>query len=366
MQIIHKDVRQGFMKLKPLNATDLYVLSNILEINDLVSAKTVRRVHRKGQEGRSGDKGERIPVFLKIQMQEANFHESSLQPRLRIRGTILEGPEDIVSIGSWHTFNIEIGVIISIKKNEWTSYHFKLLDEAKKSETQVKIALLVIDTSNATMAVVDNFKVKIIFQERFKIPRKASQSKNRNQIIGKYFRSVSEALNRIIKNEKIENLVIGGPGFAKDHFQEFITKNNLKPKIPIQMETTSTALAGGISELISRGTIDRLAADFSIVQERKILDEFLARLGKGLETVAYGLESVFQASQMGAIETLLVLDTLVRSQKENDKRAVRTTLKKSETSQSKIHIVLASSENGEQLASLGGILALLRFPVYYD
>ncbi len=366
MRILHKDLRQGLLKLKPFTATDLYVLSNLVESGDHVSARTVRRVHRKGQEGRSGDKGERIPVFLTLDTQEAGFHESTAQPRLRIRGRILEGPEDLVSIGSWHTINVEIGSVLSIKKSEWTAYHFKLLDEAQQAAQRSKICLLVIDTGHATIAIVDNFKVRIALQERSKIPRKTSRSKTREHALGQFFKFVTDSLNRLITAEEVAHLVIGGPGFTKDHFLDFLDKNHLRPDIPIQIETTSSALGSGISELISRGTIDRLAAEYSVIQERKILDEFLARIGKGLETIAYGLESVYQAAQMGAIETLLVLDTLLRAQDGKEKEIIQKILKQTETGRGKLHIVTAKSENGEQLEGFGGTLALLRFPVYFE
>ncbi|MHA2230873.1 MAG: mRNA surveillance protein pelota [Candidatus Hodarchaeales archaeon] len=366
MRTLHKDLRHGLLKLKPLTATDLYVLSNVLEPGDHVSARSVRRVHRKGQEGRSGDKGERVPVFLTLDVEEANFHESTAQPRLRIRGRILEGPDDLVSVGSWHTFNIEIGSVLSIKKKEWTSYHFKLLEEAQQAAQRSKIGLMVIDTGHMTMAVVDNFQVRMAFQERFKIPRKASRIKTREEAIGQFFRFVAEAVNRLIDNEKLVHLVIGGPGFTKDHFLTFLDKNQLRPDIPIQMETTSSALASGVGELVSRGTIDRLAAEYSVVQERKILDEFLTRMGKGIETVAYGLDNVHQAAQMGAVEKLLVLDTLLRSQEESQKEVIQTILKQTESGRGHLRIVTATSENGEQLEGLGGTLALLRFPIYYE
>jgi len=363
VQILHKDLRKSILKLKPLTATDLYVLSNVLEVGDHITGRTVRRVHRRGHESRSGDKGERIPVFLTIDAQEIGFHESTTQPRLRIRGRILEGPEDLVSVGSWHTFNIETGSILTIKKKDWTSYHFQLLDEAQQASQRKKIGLLVINTGQATMAIVDNFKVRTAFQERFKIPRKTSSTKTRKHNIGQFFRSIADILNRLISVEGIEHLVIGGPGFTKDHLVDFLAEGNILPDVSIQVETTSSALPAGIGELISRGTIDKLAAEYNIIQERKILDEFLSRLGKGLETITYGLDSVCQAAQMGAIDTLLVLDTLLRSQDDNKKQLIQTTLKQTEYSRGRLHVVAANSENGKQLDGLGGMLALLRFPI---
>ncbi|MHA2497072.1 MAG: mRNA surveillance protein pelota, partial [Candidatus Hodarchaeales archaeon] len=273
---------------------------------------------------------------------------------------------DLVSIGSWHTINVEVESVLSNKKSEWTAYRFKLLDEAQEAAQRSKICLLVIDTGHATIAIVDNFKVRIALQERSKIPRKTSRSKTREHALGQFFKFVTDSLNRLITAEEVAHLVIGGPGFTKDHFLDFLDKNHLRPDIPIQIETTSSALGSGISELISRGMIDRLAAEYSVIQERKILDEFLARIGKGLETIAYGLESVYQAAQMGAIETLLVLDTLLRAQDGKEKEIIQKILKQTETGRGKLHIVTAKSENGEQLEGLGGTLALLRFPVYFE
>ena len=70
-----------------------------------------------------GTKGDRKPMWLKLKVKSVSFHEFS--NRLRIKGTILEGPEDFVSFGSYHTFNIETGQQVTIQKSEWLKNELK-------------------------------------------------------------------------------------------------------------------------------------------------------------------------------------------------------------------------------------------------
>ena len=56
MRILKRDLKHGVLELVPENPTDLYVLSNLLDENDQVHAKTSRRVRRSGSESRSGEK----------------------------------------------------------------------------------------------------------------------------------------------------------------------------------------------------------------------------------------------------------------------------------------------------------------------
>ena len=111
MKIMEFDKKKQEMVLKTESLNDLWALYNVIERGDKISAKTHRRVVL-----REGAKGERKPMRLKINVESLSFHEFS--NRLRIKGTILEGPDEYVSYGSYHTLNIKIDKIITITKNK--------------------------------------------------------------------------------------------------------------------------------------------------------------------------------------------------------------------------------------------------------
>ena len=85
---------EGYDRVKTA-VDDLYVLYNVIAPNDQVKARTFRRIRQNDDEGRA-DKGERVPMVLTLVVEEAKFHEFA--NRLRIKGKVIAGPEDLISL----------------------------------------------------------------------------------------------------------------------------------------------------------------------------------------------------------------------------------------------------------------------------
>ena len=101
MQILHQNVSEGQIKVQIDCLNDLWELFNIIREGDYIAGSTFRRVVV-----REGEAGERKPMYLKIHVEKVEFHE--FVNRVRVLGVIVEGPDDFVSIGQYHTFNLEI------------------------------------------------------------------------------------------------------------------------------------------------------------------------------------------------------------------------------------------------------------------
>ncbi|MFX1449836.1 MAG: mRNA surveillance protein Pelota, partial [Promethearchaeota archaeon] len=140
MKIVEKDLKKGEVTLIIENLNDLWHLYNIIRPNDIIYAKTLRRF-RKDEDTLRSDRGERIQVYLGIKVEEFNFHPFS--NRLRIKGTIVDGPEDLVSLHSYHTLNVEVHTEFLIRKDHWESFVLKRLEMAETSSTQPEILILV-------------------------------------------------------------------------------------------------------------------------------------------------------------------------------------------------------------------------------
>ncbi|MFX0029352.1 MAG: hypothetical protein ACFE8B_09090 [Candidatus Hermodarchaeota archaeon] len=115
MKILKIDQKLREIIVKPENLNDLWTLYNIISEGDEVSTRTQRRVILK-----EGSTGERKVMNLKLKVESISFHEFS--NRLRVKGKILEGPDDFISYGSYHTFNIEPLLKIRIIKEKWSNY----------------------------------------------------------------------------------------------------------------------------------------------------------------------------------------------------------------------------------------------------
>ncbi|MFX0002273.1 MAG: hypothetical protein ACFE9J_02215, partial [Candidatus Hermodarchaeota archaeon] len=173
MKILEIDQKHGEISVKVENLNDLWTLYNIINEDDEVSSLTQRRVILK-----EGTSGERKLMKLKLKVESVSFHEFS--NRLRIKGKILEGPDDFVSFGSYHTFNIEVSQKLTIIKETWSKNELKRLKEVSKFESNFITLIIAIETGLATLALITNFSHNRIATIKKNIPGKRYEQTYRN------------------------------------------------------------------------------------------------------------------------------------------------------------------------------------------
>ena len=100
-----------------------------------------------------------------------------------------------------------------------------------------------------------------------------------------------------------------------------------------------------------------------VTEEMKAVEELLARLGKGKCDATYGLSEVEKAVTYGAVEKLLVADSALRETTDENRRVLEEIMKNVEDARGTIMVISTEHEAGTKLLSLGGIAALLRFPL---
>ncbi|MEA2070203.1 MAG: mRNA surveillance protein pelota [Asgard group archaeon] len=366
MNIKSRRYSDGYVTLVPETIDDLYVLYNIILPTDQVKSRTYRRIRQDNDSVRA-DKGERKSMILTLSVEEVTFHEFA--NRLRIKGTIIQGPEDLISYGSYHTFNIETGSLLTIIKEEWSKVNKNRLEEAVKRTSDAKILVLAIDDSEATIAAIGPFSSKTIAHFSERIPRKSSgNQKHREKQIEQFFSKIIFAIEEAIKTtvKNVTALVIAGPGFTKDNFLKRLKEARSKEIQELNQIIIESASCGGpsaIGEIISKDILSRLIEEEQASTEAQYMEEVLTRIGKNLGTVAYGDEKIKQAIEYGAIERLLILDRELRLRDESKRKALDKFLKKVENTGGKIEILSENHEAGKQLAKFGGKIALLRFPL---
>jgi protein pelota len=151
-------------------------------------------------------------------------------------------------------------------------------------------------------------------------------------------------------------LVIAGPGFVKEDFLRAVRMHNPGLAARAIVMDTRRIGSGAVQEVIGHAVLDRIAGDIQLGREVQLMDEFLARMAKGLP-VAYGRAEVQLATDSGAVEQLLVSDALIRDP------VVVHIMDRAELTRSQVIVFSGSFDPGKQLAALGGIAALLRFAV---
>jgi len=111
-----------------------------------------------------------------------------------------------------------------------------------------------------------------------------------------------------------------------------------------------------VQDVIGLGILERIHEDIQLGNEVRLISELLRRIAQGLPA-AYGKAEVERAIDFGACERLLVSDTLLRDE------SVVHMMDRAELLNAAIVVFSSTFEPGKQLEGLGGVAALLRYPI---
>lgn len=328
----------GEIRLFPENIDDIWHLSHLIAPGDLVFATTLRTADTATDKIRP-EKAEKRPVRLGIRVEKVEFHHYA--NRLRVTGIIEHGMDE----GSYHTLNIETGYEISVIRS-WRKNDLERIDRAVKASVYDVIHILTIEEGEAELFRVRHFGpepvITIIMGSG-----KGMEANSRTSFFEK-------VLTQLVPVNG--PLVIAGPGFIKEDFMKFFrARESEKAQKSLVVETRRSG-SGAVQEVIGLGTLEKLAGDLQLAREVNLMGEFLKRVSKG-EPVAYGRSEVKNAAECGAIEEVLVIDSLIRDP------GVVALMEQAERSDAGVIVFSSGFEPGKQLEALGGVAALLRYRV---
>ncbi len=328
----------GEIRLFPESLDDIWHLSHLVGPGDLVFATTLRSVETPTDRLRP-EKPEKRPVRLGIRVGKVEFH--TFASRLRIHGVIEQGPET----GAHHTLNIEPGYEISVIKR-WRQVDLERIDRAVKASVFDAVHILTIEEGDAEL-----FRIRQFGPEGVLTVSAGSGKESGQDTRQEFFGRVASHLSAITGP-----LVIAGPGFVKDDFMKFL--RGILPGVAGRCLVVETRRIGpgAVQDVIGQGVLEKIHEDLQLGNEVRNMNELLERIGKGLP-VAYGREEVRRAIDYGACERLLVLDSLLRDE------GIVHMIDRAELMNAGIVVFSSEFEPGRQLDGLGGIAALLRYPV---
>ena len=347
MRMIFKDLKQGEIKLVAENLDDIWHLYNLIEPGDLIRAVTYRTDEQKTDKIRV-KKAEKKRMKLGIRVEKINFHEFS--DRLRIHGVIEEGPQDL---GSYHTYNVDAEKMdaFTIIKEKWHSHHLDRIEEAVKQRQQPFLLFVSLDDDAATIAILRQSGVQQLANIDSHRSGKMYDSTSTEE---QYFTEIITMLKSVHTSQT--PLIIIGPGFTREHFVAFGRSYN--PDMFSNVRSLSTGNAGmnGVQEIINSGVVDQITKENRVVKETQFVERIFKEIQKnGL--VTYGYSQVAEALEKGAVEYLLIIDTMVRT-KEGEKL-----LQLARSIRSDFIIINSLHEAGKKFEGLGGVAALLRFKI---
>ncbi len=355
MKILEENKKSGEITIKIDNLNDLWSLYNIISKNDQVSARTQRRVII-----REGTKGERKNMKLKLNVDDVSFHEFS--NRLRVKGTILEGPEDFVSFGTYHTFNIEPGQVIHIIKTKWLKHEKKRLTEASKFESNYIMFFIAIETGLATLAIITNFSHKRITVIKTHIPGKRYAQANRNKALNEFFDNIVKVIEENIKQTEINSIIVCGPGNTRNHLIKHI-KENYNPDYYSKIKSihASSGTESAILETLKSKELTLIKRNVKVLEETEKIEEIFTLLSTDDDLIAIGFDEITGGAERGAIKDLFVADIMIRGTSKEQKLRIEDIIINVEKAGGKVHILSSEHPTGQQIIDLGSLIGILRY-----
>jgi protein pelota len=358
LKILAKNYKKGIVKVVPKTLDDFWHLYNIIYKDDLVYARTTREVKTDDEYSRP-QKGKRVSVFLGIRVEEVVWDRSL--NRLRVHGKIHEAPEDIAGRGTHHTLNIVLNKPITIVKDKWLKHQINRLERATRFEAP-PIIVVSIDSEEYCIAMIRQYGLDVRVEGKARLPGK-SEAEKRVKALQRYFGKALDTLRGNWLSSRC-SIVIIGVGFVKNQFANYVkSEASDVAQSVVDVKGVNSSGVAGIKEALRSGVLDKTLKHVRIAEEAKVVEEVLARLGKEKGDVTYGLELVKKANLFGAVETFIVADFTIRDASNEKRLVLEKLMKEVEEKGGEIVVVSVEHEAGQKLLALGGVAALLRFPV---
>ncbi|MDR2545797.1 MAG: mRNA surveillance protein pelota [Methanobrevibacter sp.] len=350
MKITYQDKKKNIIELVPETLDDLWHLSHIIEKGDKISSKTTRRIQDSSGDKIRNDSGVKKTFYLEVEIENISFH--IFTGKLRLTGFITKGPEDLIPIGSSHTIEVKLNTPLKIKKILWSAWVLKRLNKAVQSSEKFYAIIISIEDDVADIGLMRQFGMEYYGPIIGNISGKRIVDKNRTKNIRSFYQNIVKAVSKF---DNINTIMIVGPGFVKSDFYSFLNDNYPEIAKKSILESTGTGGRVGIQEILKKGVLDKINSENIVAIETKKVNEILKEIATSSSKAVYGKKDVEAAIISGAVENLLVLDNIVRSEN------LENLMDLVENMGGEVTVISSQHESGKQLESLGSTAAKLRF-----
>ncbi len=224
--------------------------------------------------------------------------------------------------------------------------------------------LCVMDRREGILALLEGKSINVLAKSTSNVPGKTKaggQSSQRFERLREgaakeFYTRLGEHMKEqfLPRLPEIKGIIMGGPGPTKYDFVDgqFITAD-VKKKI-IAIKDLSYTGEFGLQELVDRAQ-DVLAAE-AVAHEKKVMTRFFEMLSTRERMVSIGEELSMRNLVIGAVDTLLLsesLDDATIEKFESEAASVGTT----------VEIISTETREGVQLKDIGRVAAILRYEV---
>ncbi|KAJ5552376.1 eRF1 domain 3 [Penicillium tannophilum] len=382
----------GTVTLFPEEPEDMWHAYNLIRPGDLLRASAIRRVTTTQDTGSTSSA--RVHLNLEIRVKNLDFDPQSSQ--LHVSGQIVNETAH-TKIGQFHTLDLELNRNFTLEKDVgsdgegvgWDSIAVEMLKDAvdEGGKRRAEAVAVVMQEGLAHICFIGQFQTILKQKIEMSVPRKRQGGGDHDKGMGKFFKVTLETLLRQMEfntsitsgsnNETVRPILLASPGFVATGFHKYIqTEASTTPALrrllsSVVVVHSASGYTNSLSEVLQSPAVKTLLADTKYARETKLMDDFMDQLRKETNKATYGPREVESAVDQGAVGrgggVLIVSNRLFRSQNIAErKRWVGLVDRVRDVEGGEVRILSSDHESGKRLEGLGGIAALLTFPVGDD
>lgn len=350
----------------PEEGEDMWHAYNLIREGDVVTATTFRKIAR---DSGAGSESERIKLKLSVQVEGIEYDGEGHQ--IRLKGRNLTENEH-VKLGAYHTIELDLQRAFTLHKERWDSLDIERIKQCSDPAASADLAVLLISEGLAHLCLVGRTCTLTRAKIEVNLPRKrGAAAAGYDKALDTFHQRVFNAIVRHVDWDIVKCLVIAGPGFAKDSFREYLDLEAQRKEIrtlilnrsKMVLAQASSAYKHAIKEVLASPGVAAQIKDTKAAQETAALLEFMTMLGNDPARAFYGPGHVRAAHELGAIQTLLISDSLFRTADAQMRQRYAGLVEEVEAGGGKAYIFSGAHASGEQLNQLTGVAAVLRFPL---
>jgi protein pelota len=346
VRLLHRDAATGRLRLRLETPSDLWRIARLVRPGELVGASTTRRDPEAPPDVAGAERARRR-VFLTVRAEQVEFHGFS--KHVRITGPIIEGPFDL---GRHHTLDLTEGDEVTVVKPELSAGERSVLEEGLEGRGEPTILIAAVDWGDSSLVRLRGRAVEPIADLRRTLSGKRFEATQGEKDRKTYVEEILTAIRR--EGAAATSVVVAGPGFLKEELAHRLAEE--APEIAKKMRVFPTSEAGraGVDELLRSGKASEALRGSVAAEEAEVVERLLRALAGGVRA-AVGPDEVREAVEAGAVETLLVADTLLVDPR------LAPVLDRARGSRARVLVVRDEGDAGKRLAALGRVAAILRY-----
>jgi len=248
--------------------------------------------------------------------------------------------------------------------------------ESLQQDKEGVVPAVVMEEGMANICLITENQTVLKQRVETSIPKKrAGRPEDHDKGVRNFFAVVLDTLMRHVDLEKPRPLLIASPGFTGDGFKKFIlseASRTGKKAIATNKDNfivvhSASGHLHALNEVLKTPAVLSKLKDTKYARETRLMDDFMEKIRKDDGRAWYGPVEVEKAVEKGAVGPgggiLLINNSLFRSQEVGVRKRWVSLVDRVRDGGGEVRILSDSHESGKVLGGLGGIAAILTFPL---